>query len=120
MRAAASPTDLQTTVTLRLSEALLGFKRILVVHLDGRGLRVESRRGERIIQHGDELVIRGEGMPVRGRSTKGDLYVKFKVEMPGVSWASRQGEGAVELPAPLPELEPLPEKIDLRYLSPSR
>lgn len=120
MRASQSPHDLQTTVTLSLSEALLGFKRILVVHLDGRGLRVESKRGERIIQHGDELVIRGEGMPVRGRGTKGDLYVKFKVEMPGVSWAARQGDGAVQLPAPLPDLEPEPEKVDLRYLSPVR
>ncbi|BEI93480.1 uncharacterized protein CcaverHIS019_0511080 [Cutaneotrichosporon cavernicola] len=117
MRASQSPADLQTTVTLNLSEALLGFKRILVVHLDGRGLRVESKRGERIIQHGDELVIRGEGMPVRGRATKGDLYVKFKVEMPGVSWASRQGDSAVNLPAPLPDLDPEPEKVDLRYLS---
>lgn len=120
MRAAHSPTDLQTTVTIRLSEALLGFKRILIVHLDGRGLRVESKRGERVIQHGDELVIRGEGMPVRGRSSKGDLYVKFNVEMPGVSWASRQGDGAVHLPEPLPDLEPEPEKVDLRFLTPVR
>jgi DnaJ family protein A protein 2 len=120
MRAPQSPYDLQTTVTLNLTEALLGFKRILVVHLDGRGLRVESKRGERIIQHGDELAIRGEGMPIRGGPTKGDLYIKFKVEMPGVSWAARQGDGAVQLPSPLPELEPEPEKVDLRYLTPAR
>lgn len=107
-------------MTIKLSEALLGFKRILVVHLDGRGLRVESKRGERVIQHMDELVVRGEGMPVVGRpESKGDLYIRFKVEMPGVSWASRQGDGAVELPPPSDEMVPEPEVVDLRYLSPS-
>jgi len=29
-------------------------------------------------------------MPIRGTGRKGDLYVKFAVEMPGESWASRQ------------------------------
>lgn len=81
---------------------------------------MESKRGERIIQHGDEMIIRGEGMPVRDRPYKGDLYIKFKVEMPGVSWASRQGDGAVELPGPMPEMDPEPEKVDLRYLTPAR
>ena len=60
------------------------------MHLDGRGIRIEVRRGERVIRHGEELVIRGEGMPIRGSGRKGDLYVKFEVEMPGESWASRQ------------------------------
>ena len=43
-----------------------------------------------MIRHGEELVIRGEGMPIRSVGRKGDLYVKFEVEMPGESWASRQ------------------------------
>ena len=43
-----------------------------------------------MIRHGEELVIRGEGMPIRRKGGKGDLYVKFEVEMPGESWASRQ------------------------------
>lgn len=34
-------------------------------------------------------MIRGEGMPVR-RGVKGDLYIRFDIEMPGESWASRQ------------------------------
>lgn len=48
------------------------------------------KKGERVIRHDEELVIRGEGMPIRGTGRKGDLYVKFAVEMPGESWASRQ------------------------------
>ena len=81
--------DLMVTANIRLSEALLGFNRILFIHLDGRGIRAESKRGERVIQPGAEWVIRGEGMPKRGREEKGDLWVKFEVEMPGVSWAAR-------------------------------
>lgn len=55
-----------------------------------------------MIRHGEELMIRGEGMPIRGSSRKGDLYVKFEVEMPGESWASRQDiVGSVSHPLPL-------------------
>lgn len=75
---------------IRLSESLLGFNRVCFVHLDGRGIRIEVKKGERVIRHDEELVIRGEGMPIRGMGRKGDLYVKFSVEMPGESWASRQ------------------------------
>ncbi|GFZ44155.1 hypothetical protein JCM24511_01876 [Saitozyma sp. JCM 24511] len=92
---------LGATVPLRLSEALLGFNRVLFVHLDGRGIRVESKRGERVIRHGEELCIRGEGMPRLDRDGggKGNLRVRFEVEMPGASWAARsdaQGGGVVE------------------------
>jgi DnaJ family protein A protein 2 len=64
---------------------------VLFVHLDGRGIRVESKRGERVIRHGEELCIRGEGMPRLDRDGggKGDLRVRFEVEMPGASWAAR-------------------------------
>jgi DnaJ family protein A protein 2 len=52
---------------------------------------VESKRGERVIRHGEELCIRGEGMPRLDRDGggKGDLRVRFEVEMPGASWAAR-------------------------------
>ncbi|KAL1405948.1 hypothetical protein Q8F55_007630 [Vanrija albida] len=120
-RSLASPENLQINVTLRLSEALLGFKRILAIHLDGRGIRVESAKGERVIQHKQELVVRGEGMPIRGTGKRGDLYIRFDVEMPGVSWASRAGEdGVVELPPGFPDLQPQPEVVDSRYLSDPR
>jgi DnaJ-class molecular chaperone len=81
---------LSTTIKIRLSEALLGFSRVCLVHLDGRGIRIEVKKGERVIRHDEELVIRGEGMPIRGAGKRGDLYVRFEVEMPGESWASRQ------------------------------
>jgi len=116
--------------------------RVPFVHLDGRGIRIVSKRGERVINPNEELVIRGEGMPRRGRAKgdKGDLYVRFEVEMPGASWAARSKpevsgglsvvpavmDGAdhqgmtVELPPPLPEMSPLPEVVDERMLSSTR
>lgn len=116
LRAAASPADLTVNVTLTLSEALLGFDRVVLVHLDGRGLRVISGRGERVIQHGDEYRIIGEGMPLRGRGVRGNLYVKFAVEMPSVSWAARQDGDTVTLPPGRPGLEGI-EVVDTRYLA---
>lgn len=97
------PQDLRVNVQISLSEALLGFNRIIIKHLDGRGIRVVSQRGERVIKHGDELRIRGEGMPIRGGG-KGDIVVKFEVQMPGASWASRQDGNTVQLPGPLDDI----------------
>lgn len=75
-----------TQITITLSEALLGFSRILITHLDGHGVKVTSPPGK-IIRSGDTIVIRGEGMPVYRRSdSKGDLYVGFKIEMPDEQW----------------------------------
>lgn len=85
-----NPSDLRINSHIPLSEALLGFNRVLFIHLDGRGIRVESKRGERIIKPGELCTIKGEGMPKRGKDReRGDLWVAFLVEMPGVSWAMR-------------------------------
>lgn len=81
-----SGNDLLTTVHITLSEALLGFSRILVTHLDGRGLRVSSPPGK-IIKPGDNIVIRDEGMPVyKNPDHKGNLYVMLQVDMPDETW----------------------------------
>jgi DnaJ family protein A protein 2 len=77
------------SLTISLSEALLGMNRVMFQHLDGKGIRIETKRGERIIRHGDELLIKGEGMPIRGSTSRGGLRISFEVEMPGLSWASR-------------------------------
>lgn len=53
-----------------------------------------------MIRHGEELCIRGEGMPIIGGG-RGDLRVRFEVEMPGASWAARlDGEVSSELSYP--------------------
>lgn len=81
-----SGNDLLTTVKITLSEALLGFSRILVTHMDGRGIRVSSLPGK-IIRPNDTIILRGEGMPVfKQPDEKGDMFVVFDVEMPTEQW----------------------------------
>ncbi|KAG6850691.1 hypothetical protein H0H93_009849 [Arthromyces matolae] len=81
-----SGNDLLTHVKITLSEALFGFSRIVLTHLDGRGIEVSSPAGK-IIKSDDSIVLRGEGMPIHKRpSEKGDLYVILSVEMPGDDW----------------------------------
>ncbi|GAA6037514.1 hypothetical protein JCM8097_008229 [Rhodosporidiobolus ruineniae] len=83
------PADLEITLSLTLSESLLGFSRLVLVHLDGRGLRVTQpppgRPGWRVLKTGDEVVVKSEGMWRKGHS--GDLVVKIEVETPSEQWA---------------------------------
>ena len=75
-----------THVKITLSEALLGFSRIILTHLDGRGIKLSSASGK-IIKPGDTVVLRGEGMPIHKRpDEKGNLYVVFDIEMPTSDW----------------------------------
>src|ERR1700761_2237340 len=81
-----SGSDLLTNVTITLSEALFGFSRILISHLDGRGVQVTSPPGK-VIKHADTIVLRGEGMPVyKQPGVKGDLYLTLTIEMPDETW----------------------------------
>jgi DnaJ family protein A protein 2 len=81
-----SGSNLLTNVKITLSEALLGFSRILVKHLDGRGINVSSPPGK-IIQPGDSIKLRGEGMPTyKNPDQKGDLFIVLNIEMPDAQW----------------------------------
>lgn len=81
-----SGNDLLTKIHITLSEALLGFSRILLTHLDGRGIHVSSPKGK-ILKPGDSIVIRGEGMPIyKNPDQKGHLYVVFEVDFPDEQW----------------------------------
>ncbi|KZS92514.1 DnaJ-domain-containing protein [Sistotremastrum niveocremeum HHB9708] len=105
--------DLMTTVHLTLSEALLGFSRVLITHLDGRGVKVTSPKGK-IIKAGDSIILRGDGMPIPGSShshssaTKGDLYVLFEIEMPTESWLETVDHKALEQLLPPKKSESVP------------
>lgn len=81
-----SGNDLLTRVKITLSEALLGFSRILLTHLDGRGIKVTSPPGK-IIKPGEAIVLENEGMPVyKCPDQKGNLYVILDLEMPDEDW----------------------------------
>jgi len=106
--------DLLTNVTVTLSEALFGFSRILVTHLDGRGIQVTTPPG-RIIKPNESIVLRGEGMPIHKQpQQKGDLYIIMGVEMPDEQWLAavdHQALGAL-LPPKKTDAEPRPEIVD--------
>lgn len=78
--------DLLTHVTITLSEALLGFSRVILTHLDGRGIKISNPPGK-IMKPGNTIVLQGEGMPVHKRpDEKGSLYLMFEIEMPTPNW----------------------------------
>jgi DnaJ-class molecular chaperone len=80
--------DLSCKITLPLVEALCGFSKVLVTHLDGRGIHVEQPGGS-VIKPGQVKKIAGEGMPHFKRPMdKGDLYITFEVEFPEDGWAT--------------------------------
>ncbi|KAJ3853966.1 hypothetical protein EV368DRAFT_63652 [Lentinula lateritia] len=106
--------DLLVKVKITLSEALLGFSRILLTHLDGRGIKVTSPPGK-ILQPDASIVIRGEGMPTYKRpDSKGDLFVLFDIEMPTESWLRSLDHQALAklLPPKKLEMQPQPEIVD--------
>jgi len=108
-----SGNDLITNVTITLSEALLGFSRILITHLDGRGIKVSSPR--KTTNPGSCIIIRGKGMPIHKHpDQKGDLYIRFEVEMPNAQWLKNVNIEAVEslLPPKKKDVEPLPAVVD--------
>jgi DnaJ family protein A protein 2 len=109
-----SGSDLLTTITITLSEALLGFSRILLTHLDGRGIKVSSPP-LKVIQPNQTLVLRGEGMPTyKNPEHKGNLYVALQIEMPDESWLASVDRTALaaQLPPKRQEISPLPAIVD--------
>lgn len=72
--------DLHTVLQISLKEALLGFEKE-IKHLDDHIVNV-SKSG--VVQPGDIIKIRGEGMPIHQSSEQGDLFVKIEIIMPNL------------------------------------
>lgn len=83
--------DLSADLHVTLAEALSGFSRVVLKHLDGRGIHIDHPRGK-ILRPGDVLKVAGEGMPFKRGETKGDLYLLVKVDFPEDGWLSGDGE----------------------------
>lgn len=66
------------TVVIGLAEAALG-TRVTVPLIDGSEAELEIPRGT---QPGTLLTMKGEGMTVLGRRSRGDLFVQVEVEVP--------------------------------------
>ncbi|KAF8842070.1 DnaJ-domain-containing protein [Paxillus ammoniavirescens] len=109
-----SGSDLLATVKITLSEALLGFSRILITHLDGRGISVSSPPGK-IVTPAQTIKLRGEGMPTfKNPDQKGDLYIVLEIEMPDAQWLQGVDQQALAklLPPKKANIEPAPAIID--------
>ncbi|KAI9816727.1 MAG: hypothetical protein M1826_001725 [Phylliscum demangeonii] len=81
--------DLQAVLDVTLVESLCGFTRVVLKHLDGRGLQLHQP-SDRILRPNQILKVPGEGMPVKKSDVKGDLYLIVNVEFPPDSWTRDQ------------------------------
>lgn len=77
--------DLSAELTITLAEALTGFSRVVLKHLDGRGIHIQRPRGK-ILRPGDCIKVSGEGMPMARGEAKGDLYLLVSVKFPDDDW----------------------------------
>ena len=99
--------DLSAEISVTLAEALSGFSRVVVKHLDGRGIHIVHPRGK-ILSPNEILKVEGEGMPLKRGENKGDLYLVVKIEFPEAGWLKSDAEyEALQklLPPPAPPIE---------------
>ncbi|PHH58613.1 hypothetical protein CDD81_5083 [Ophiocordyceps australis] len=104
--------DLSAELKISLVEALCGFSRVVLTHLDGRGISLERQRGK-ILRPGDCLKIAGEGMPTKRGETKGNLFLIVKVEFPRDGWLGEDaGYEALKKLLPCPRTRTRAEEVD--------
>jgi DnaJ family protein A protein 2 len=99
--------DLSAELNITLAEALTGFSRVVLKHLDGRGIHLDSPRGK-VLEPGQVLKVIGEGMPLKKSDLKGNLYLVVKIDFPPNGWTEDPAafESLVKiLPGPAPAIE---------------
>ncbi|KAJ5947274.1 DnaJ protein [Penicillium verhagenii] len=98
-----SGADLRAAINVTLAEALTGFHRVVLKHLDGRGIEIKHPAGS-ILQPNQILTVRGEGMPIKRTDSRGDLYLLVNIVFPENDW-----KPTLEALEKLQELLPKPE-----------
>lgn len=79
--------DLSADLEVTLAEALCGFSRVVIKHLDGRGLHINYRQPKGRILRPDQVIkIAGEGMPHKKSDVRGDLYLIARIKFPEDGW----------------------------------
>ncbi len=82
-----SGADLSADISVTLAEALCGFSRVVVKHLDGRGISITHPQPiAKTLKPGSVIKVAGEGMPIKKSEMKGDLYLAVQIEFPEYSW----------------------------------
>ncbi|KAL9122516.1 MAG: hypothetical protein Q9187_000934 [Circinaria calcarea] len=75
--------DLSASMRITLAEALCGFSRVVIKHLDGRGISINYRQSDRqVLKPGQVIKVAGEGMPHKKSDLRGDLYLVVDVKFP--------------------------------------
>ncbi|ORY69894.1 uncharacterized protein BCR38DRAFT_94915 [Pseudomassariella vexata] len=98
--------DLSADLNITLAEALGGFSRVVLTHLDGRGIHITHPRGK-ILRPEQVLKVAGEGMPPKRGDTNGDLYLIVKIAFPEDGWLKDDSDHEALrklLPGPLPAI----------------
>ncbi|KAH0565146.1 hypothetical protein GP486_001458 [Trichoglossum hirsutum] len=98
--------DLTAHLEITLAESLCGFSRVVLKHLDGRGIHINHPRGH-ILRPSQVLKVPGEGMPIKKSDAKGDLYLIVDVIFPDDGWLKADDDATV---MKLNELLPKPKK----------
>lgn len=98
--------DLSAHLEISLVESLTGFDRVILKHLDGRGIRMKVDPKGQILKPDQVLKIPGEGMPKKRSDEKGDLYLVVEVKFPEDGFFSDDASLA-KLSELLPKPEPL-------------
>ncbi|EEH35584.2 chaperone protein dnaJ 3 [Paracoccidioides lutzii Pb01] len=81
--------DLMAEIEITLAEAICGFSRVVLKHLDGRGIEISHPKSNgAILRPNQVLKVAGEGMPFKKSDARGDLYLKVKITFPEDGWAS--------------------------------
>lgn len=102
--------DLTASIEITLAEALTGFSRVVIKHLDGRGIEIThpKQKGGSVLSPGQVLKVPGEGMPIKRSDARGDLYLVVDIKFPTESW--KPSAATLEkLKEILPKPEPLIE-----------
>lgn len=78
--------DLSASLNISLAEALTGFSKVVLKHLDGRGIHITHPQGK-VLKPGQILKVKGEGMPHKKGDQKGDLFLVVEIEFPEDGWS---------------------------------
>lgn len=79
--------DLTADLEITLAEALTGFSRVVLKHLDGRGIEITHPKNPGdVLSPGQVLKVPGEGMPLKKSDARGDLYLIVDIKFPDKDW----------------------------------
>lgn len=79
--------DLRADIDVTLAESLSGFSRVVLKHLDGRGIELtHPQKPGQTLSPGQVLKVPGEGMPHKRSDARGDLYLVVNIKFPDEKW----------------------------------